>query len=138
MRRIAGVVLITGLVGCGAVGKSSPTFEVRGMNQKTSSTEYGETFTYEGTVVQTAPARDTRDYYVLLQVIRLSGGKAADWPKDTVHVSVIVMRGAGDVTLNGGYRAKPTTVTPMRPEDQWEPARISVRPVGYTPIERVP
>jgi hypothetical protein len=133
--RLTVALVLAALVGC---ERTHPAFEVRGLGLKTSSTEYGETFTYDGTVVQTAPQRDANDYYVLLQVVRLSGGKPSDWPKDTVHYSAIVLRGAGDIAFSGGYRPKSTAVTRSTPDDQWTPAKITARVVGYTPIVRTP
>jgi hypothetical protein len=124
-------LLIAGLAACQNVG-TSPRFEVRGLELRTTSTEYNDAFTYKGTIVQTRG--DPRDYYVLMQVIRLSDGKPSDWPKDTINATGMVIRGAGDFELHGGFRGKATAVLPANPEDNWQPARTMVRVVGYTPI----
>lgn len=138
MRPLAGlyvrspILLLALLASCQAGAGTDPRFDVRGLQLKTNSTEYTDASTYEGTIVQT---RGTpRDYYVLLQVVRLSDGKPGDWPKDTVHATGMVFRGTGDFSLSGGYRGKPSAVVPAKPEDNWMPARISVTVVGYTPI----
>jgi hypothetical protein len=124
------------LLACNS-GRDAVRFELRGMQTKSSESEYSTTFTHEGTVLAIGDSPAAKEpYAVLFEVKHISGGDpdVLAATGETHSVVVFVTDGAGNYREYAGSRRKKTSYSAG---DTWEQEKVDIRPLGYIRFNRM-
>ncbi len=128
---------IVAAVGCNAPSNPDIRFELRGLKIEATETEYSTSYKFLGTVIAHGDSTvASRPYSVLYKVHRISGGdpSTARATNDD-FVGVMVVNGSGDYADYAGSRRKATS---YQSAETWEPEKVEVTSVAYSPWVAIP